>query len=75
MENETNIAQLLRKIDAACARMNAGLSAVASILAVAVVLTAIVRASEITTDLSANGTIPPAAIGDNQSMTNPWTYY
>jgi len=71
MENESNIARFL--LDATCARMNIGLSAVATALALAVFVMATVRASEITAALSANPTLSPAAI--SVSQPNIWTYY
>lgn len=75
MENKTNIARLLRQIDAACARMNTGLSAFASVLAIVVLFMALIRASEITVDLGGNGTTPPAAVNISQSPTDLWTSY
>lgn len=54
MKEPTDMPEFLARIDKACARMNDGLSAFASILAVLVLCMGIIRATEYANALSAN---------------------
>lgn len=69
------IATFLRQVDAFCARMNAGLSAVAVVLAVAVLATGFVRQSEV----QSNGMDHASSATDPMTTNEPpflsgWTY-
>ena len=69
------IATFLRQVDAYCARLNSGLSAVAAVLAVAVLATGIVRASEFSKHwIDDYSTAPDQMISSGLPFFNTWTY-
>ena len=76
MDDMMKITLFLKRVDRVCARMNAGLSAVAIVLGMMVVSMSVLRASEIATDL---GGVPMPlaylAISSDQPTANAWTYY
>jgi hypothetical protein len=64
-------AAFLEQVDLACARMNAGLSACATVLAVLVAFMGILRASELASDLSEQ-VAAPYATSINQAAVDAW---
>ena len=58
MNDPVEIAALLIRVNKACARMNAGLSAFASVLAVLVLFMGVMRATEYANAMSANAPLP-----------------
>jgi len=69
------IATFLRQVDAYCARLNSGLSAVTAVLAVAVLATRIVRASELSSHwIDGYSLAPDQMIPSGLPFFNAWTY-
>ena len=63
------LAEFLRRVDALCAGLNDGLTAVAIVLAIGVACAGMVRAAEITNNLM------PVSLDDgNPPVFNAWTY-
>ena len=74
MNDQMNFSELLARLDKACGRMNAGLAAIATVLAVVVLCMSVIRASEAAIDLGVNVDAPALTTGDRQAPTF-WTYY
>lgn len=74
MDDMVKITLFLKRVDRICAGMNAGLSAVAIVLAVMVTSIGVMRASEIVIDLSANAPMPYSATSPDQPIINFWAY-
>ena len=75
MNDQMNFSELLARLDKACEKMNAGLGAIATVLAVLVVFMGVIRASEVAVDLGVAANTPALTTqGDNQTPTF-WTYY
>jgi len=70
MDDMMKITLFLKRVDRICARMTAGLSAVAIVLAVMVVSMGVIRVSEIATDLGANAPVPYSAMSSDQPIFN-----
>jgi hypothetical protein len=63
MNKNRNLAQLCRQIDAFCQKMNSGLSAIALVLAICVMIMGIVRSSQVTAaTLSTGPFVQPNAV-------------
>lgn len=60
MNDPTEIAAFLTRVNKACAKMNDGLSAFASVLAVLVLCLGLFRATEYAAAMSANSAVPYA---------------
>ncbi len=75
MNDQMNFSELLARLDKACEKMNAGLGAIATVLAALVVFMGVIRASEVAADLGlAANTAALTTQGDNQIPTFG-TYY
>ncbi|HVA14912.1 MAG TPA: hypothetical protein VNF99_16825 [Stellaceae bacterium] len=74
MDDMMKITLFLKRVDGFCARMNAGLSAVAIVLAAMVVSMSVIRASDIAIDLGANAPVPYSALSSDTPIFNSWTY-
>jgi len=74
MNDQMNFSELWARLDKTCETMNAGLAAIATVLAVAVLFMSVLRASEAAIDLGVSANAPALTAGDHQAPTF-WTYY
>lgn len=65
---------VLGRIDKVCARLNAGLSAFASVLTAVVIVAGAIRASEIAIDLSDRAAAVYSSTSSTQTPVSFWTY-
>jgi hypothetical protein len=72
MMNNPEITALLMRVDKACARMNDGLSAFASVLAVLVICLGVIRASQYANALSDSSATPPNLISQPFFGVSPY---
>lgn len=75
MNDQMNFSALLARLDKACEKMNAGLSAIAIILAMAVLCMSIIRASEITVNEGIATRMSVLAPAGDRQPPGSWGYY
>lgn len=74
MNGQLHFSEFLAWLDKACEKMNAGLGAIATVLAVIVLVMAVIRASEIAINLGDAARIPMITMPGDQPALTFWTY-